>query len=232
VIKQIEKQRPGFTIRSWAVDHVTRVWLLLQLESFERDVYLRTIENVFLTAEMHEQVALYSALPLLKFPEAWRHRCTEGIRSNIGLVLESIMCDNPYPSENLSEAEWNQMVLKAIFTEKPIERIIGLDERSNKSLADTLSDYAHERWAAHRMVNPMLWRCVGPFVDEKLFPDIERIAGSDNELEVEAAALVLKQSSFAPLHQLPERFPRLRNKAKESLTWNTLAQKVDNATQK
>ena len=62
---------------------------------------------------MNELVALYSALPLLAYPEAWVHRCTEGIRSNIGPVLEAIMIANPYPSENLSEAAWNQVVLKA-----------------------------------------------------------------------------------------------------------------------
>ncbi len=37
---------------------------------------------------------------------------------------------------------WNQLVLKAFFTEKPIQQIIGLDERANEKLASTAYDFA------------------------------------------------------------------------------------------
>ena len=158
------------------MDRLCRVWLLLHINSSDKDKYFHTIENLFLAAEMHEQVALYSALPVLAYPQHWRKRCAEGIRSNIGDVLLSIMCHNTYPSEQLDDAAWNQMVLKAFFTEKPVHQIIGLDERANKELSMILSDYAHERWAAHRTVNPLLWRCAGAFIDENLFSDMERVA--------------------------------------------------------
>ena len=202
-IAQKEKEtflqwQPQLQIEGWGSDRVARVWLLMQLDATDKEAYFQKIETLFLSASMNELVALYSALPVLHHPQLWHHRCTEGIRSNIGTVLEAIMCDNVYPSQNLDEGAWNQLVLKAFFTDKPVHRIVGLDARANKSLAYTLSDYAHERWAAGRPVNPQLWRCVAPFIDEKLFDDVVRLAQSDIEVEREAAALICIQSNFAP----------------------------------
>jgi len=221
--------RPGFTIRRWTIDRLSRVWLILQLEVSDRARYIEAIERLFPTAEMGEQVALYSALPVLAYADAWRARCAEGIRSNIADVLEAIMCDNPYAAEQLDEPAWNQVVLKAIFTEKPIHRIIGLDARANQTLANTLSDYAHERWAAHRRVLPMLWRCVGPFVNDRIFPDIQRIATSEVTAEREAAALTCAQSNYPPARDLVKTNPELSSILQSGLTWHSLAQKLENA---
>ena len=196
VADRLQKIRKELRVQHWTIDRLSRAWLLLQIPAQNKEAYIDSIEGLFLAAEMHELVALYSALPLLAYPEAWKLRCAEGIRSNIGDVLEAIMCDNPYPSEYLDEPAWNQLVLKAIFTEKPLNRIIGIDERANRVLANTLSDFAHERWAAHRPVPPMLWRCVGPYINEKIYPDIEKLATSDNQTEREAAALACSVSSY------------------------------------
>lgn len=222
----VQSIRPGLTIRHWPIDRLSRVWLMLHLDASDRDRYIRTIEDLFPTAEMAEQVALYSALPVLAYPAAWRARCAEGIRSNIADVLESIMCDNPYPAEHLDEPAWNQLVLKAIFTEKPIHRIIGLDARANQTLANTLSDYAHERWAAHRPVLPMLWRCVGNFINDRIFPDIQRIAYSEITTEREAAALACSQSTYLPARALAQT-PGLSAILKSGVTWQTLAKKLE-----
>ena len=89
---------------------------------------------------MNELVALYSALPVLAYPEIWKMRCAEGIRSNIGHVLESIMYNNPYPMQYLDEKAWNQLILKAFFTDKDINLIPGIDKRANAELARTRSD--------------------------------------------------------------------------------------------
>jgi hypothetical protein len=225
--KALQSARPGFIIRGWTIDRLARVWLLLQLDASEKETYFKTIENLFPAAEMQELVALYSALPVLAYPELWTGRCAEGIRSNIGDVLETIMCRNPYPSENLSEAAWNQLVLKAFFTEKPVDRVTGLEERNNGELATILSDYAHERWAAGRPVNPQLWRCVGKFINEKNFPDIERIAFSENAVEREAAALACRESHYPPAKDLLNRNKELKTAIEAGeLTWQTVAEKA------
>jgi hypothetical protein len=225
--EHLKSIRKNFIIKDWAMDRLSRVWLLLQLDPAEKVNYVTAIENLFRSAEMNELVALYSSLPVLAYPEAWKHRCAEGIRNNIGLVLESVMCDNPYPSENLDEGAWNQLVLKAVFTEKPIHRIIGIDERANQQLANTLSDYAHERWAAHRSIIPQLWRNVGKFINADIFPDIERIAYSENSVEREAAMLACSQSTFKPAQDLLAKKPEIKGLIERgAITWNKLAEKT------
>lgn len=186
----VSKVRSGLSIEHWTTDILARAWLILQLDTSDKQKYFSNIETLFAAAEVHELLALYSSLPIFAYPGMWASRCSEGIRNNIADVLKAIMCNNPYPSEFLNEAAWNQMVLKAFFTDKPVDEIVGLTERANSNLAKTLSDYAHERWAAHRPVNPLLWRCVAPFVDDVILPDIQKISSSDNELERCAAALV------------------------------------------
>lgn len=223
----IQQLRRGFSIEGWTIDRLCRVWLLMQLDAADKETYLRTIENLFLTADMNEQVALYSALPVLDYPEHWQKRCAEGIRSNIGDVLQAIMCNNPYPAEQLPQPAWNQLVMKAVFTEKPVQQIIGLDGRRNEELAHILSDYAHERWAAHRTVNPLLWRCVAPFVDEKIFRDIERIADAENRAEQMAAALVCMESDYPPAKNLIKEHAALQALATyPSLNWEAVVEEM------
>ena len=228
-VKEIQQLRAGFSIENWTIDRLCRVWLLMHLDASKKEAYTGKIENLFLTADMKEQVALYSALPILAYPPYWQKRCAEGIRSNIGDVLQAIMCNNPYPAEQLPQAAWNQMVLKAFFTEKPVNEIIGLDERANEELAHILSDYAHERWAAHRTVNPLLWRCVARFVDDTIFPDIKRIAVSESKPERLAAALVCRESSYPPAKALVNGNIYLQSMVKNAaLSWDTLARETAN----
>lgn len=218
--------RPNLSIANWTIDRLARVWLLIHLDTTDKDNYFRSIENLFLAAEVNELIALYSALPVLAFAQQWSARCAEGIRNNIADVLTAIMCNNPYPSENLNEPAWNQLVLKAFFTEKPVNEIIGLDDRANEQLAKTLSDYAHERWAAHRHVNPLLWRCVGPFISESILPDIQKLISSDSPADNQAAALAIYSSSFPSAKKLLS--DKYRSEIEQgTLSWKTLAEKMN-----
>ena len=223
-VKQIEAILPGFSVEGLGIDLLGRAYLLINLDATDQERYFRIIENLFLAAEMSELVALYASLPLLAYPEMWVKRCAEGIRSNIGNVLEAIMYHNPYPAQNLDQNAWNQLVLKAFFTDKEVGKIIGIDDRANKDLAYIISDYMHERWAAKREVNPNLWRLVGKFIDAKLFEDIKRVFEDGNLVDRKAAALAIEQSNYAPakalLNKYPELVTALENK---SLTWDTLS---------
>lgn len=151
---------PGFSWEAWTIDRLARVWLLMQLPDQNKEAYLKKINNLFVASEMNELIALYSALPFLSYPEEWVGRCEEGIRSNIGTVLEAIMYHNPYPYTMLSEGAWNQMILKAFFTDKDVKQITGLEERANQALVNTLNDYVQERLAAHRTVHPEIYQLI------------------------------------------------------------------------
>ncbi len=153
---ELDRLRPGFVVNDWTLDRLARVWWLLTLPPDEETGYVRRISELFKAAEMNELVALYSALPVLAFPEAWRFQATEGIRNNISDVQAAIMLHNPYPTDYLDEPAWNQLVLKAFFTDKDVSQITGLDRRNNARLAQTLRDYASERRAAGRSVPEMI----------------------------------------------------------------------------
>ena len=214
---------PGFSITQWTIDRLSRVWLLMQLETKNKENYISKIENLFLQAEMNELVALYSSLPFLFYPESWHLRCAEGIRSNIGTVLEAIMYHNPYPAAYLDEPAWNQLIMKAFFTDKNVKNITGLDVRRNQQLANILFDYVEERWAAHRTVNLQIWRLAGPFIDEPHFYMIERLFKEGSETDQQAAALICADSSFEKTKLLLTQYPQYKNAIDDkTLTWDIL----------
>lgn len=221
--KVIEKVHNRFSIDDWTIDRLSRLWVLMQIDASDKSMYCAKIENLFKAAEMNELAALYSSLFFFNYPEEWKKRCAEGIRSNIGIVLEAIMYNNPYPCEYLDDLAWNQLVLKAFFAEKDVKRIIGLDERANKELALILVDYANERRAAHRIVNPQLWRLVSKFIDETNFSNIEKAFKSSDSNERAAAALACFNSNYNPAKRLPDSDPLLKSQILENkLSWKTL----------
>jgi len=156
----IEELIPNLSVSRWSLKKLCRVWLIMQIGAGDRAVYINKIEELFRDADMNELATLYAALPILAYSDHWEKQCAEGIRSNIGYVLDAVIMDNPYPAEHLKEDAWNQLVLKAFFTEKDISRIIGLKNRVNVNLVKALQDYAAERKAANREVNPQLWDIV------------------------------------------------------------------------
>lgn len=216
------------SVDGFTADRLFRTWWLLQLPVTDEAAYVQAVENLFLAGEMYELTALYGALPFLAFPQAWKLRTAEGIRSNIGSVLEAIMVRNPYPAQYLDEPAWNQLVMKAFFTDKPVHLISGLDQRANPELARILRDFSRERRAAARPVPPMLWRLVGPFIDKDNFEDLERAWFSEVHAEREAAALACHLSTYAPARQLLEtRADMAAEIQQQQLTWDTVAARVN-----
>ncbi len=184
--------RPGWNPVSWTVDQTARVRLLLSFPATEATAFVGVLDQLFAAGEMHELIALYQSLPLYPHQPAHALRCAEGIRTNIKSVFLAIAHNNPFPSEQLTDDQWNQLVLKCLFVGVPLDAVVGLDARANPPLARMLTDFAHERWAAKRPVSPELWRCVGPFADEVMLADLEKVLRTGTEIERQAAALALK----------------------------------------
>lgn len=221
--RELNKIKPGLSFKNWTADRLGRLYLIINLDSSDESVYVNTIENLFLTGEVSELVALYSALPLMAWAENWKLRCSEGIRSNIGSVLEAIMYDNPYPADYLEENAWNQLVMKAFFTEKDVNRIVGLDERANADLVTTISDYIAERKAAGRKINPFLWRLTSKFMDQNLLEKLRELIENGSKSEKQAAALTLFASDFQPATDLLEEYPVYLSAIKnKELNWDSL----------
>lgn len=221
-MRRAAEVRAGFHPQHWTVDQAARALLVLSLPATDPDRYAKTFDRLFEDAELGELVALYQMLPLVAFPEAHRARAAEGIRTNIKAVFEAVALDNPYPSEQLGDLAWNQLVLKACFIGSPLHRVFGIDERVNPPLARMLGDYAHERWAAGRPVNAQLWRCVGPIATGTLIDDLRKVLATGSDIERCAAALSCSKNPEASelRRQFSDVFARLE---REGLDWSHIA---------
>ncbi len=207
----------------WTIDRIIRIWLLMQLDRVQELEYIRRIQTMFIAADMNELVALYSALPILQYPEAWIEQCTEGIRNNMEIVLQAIMYFNSYPANFLSDSAWNQMILKAFFTNQDISKIWAVDDRNNQSLANMLVDFAHERWAAGRETPIYLWRLVGKYINDVNFETIVQLFGTGNDINQKAAALACYSSDYLPAKQLLNNYKHLKTSIETcELNWESI----------
>lgn len=216
--------RAGWMPGQWSVDQAARTLLLLAFPSQDADRYIAALEKLFAAADVAEQVALYQSLPLLPHPERFRARAVDGLRTNITAVFNAITLNNPYPADYFDEAAWNQMVLKALFVDSRLSEIQGLDTRANAKLAQMLSDYAHERWAAGRTVNPQLWRPIGFFAEGDLVADLERVLSQGEPVEQQAAALACASAPTSEAQALLDRVPVMKQQvAAGQLTWSDVS---------
>ena len=153
----------GWNPINWTVDQVGRMVLILSFPQVNQEQYVATLDKIFAAADVGEAIALYQSLPLLPYPEKFKLRAAEGVRSNMSSVFNAVALNNPYPAQYLDDLAWNQMILKALFIGSPLKPIYGLESRNNSQLSQMLIDYANERLAANRTVNPDLWQLVAPF---------------------------------------------------------------------
>ncbi len=223
-LAQADRARPGWRPNFWSVQDVVRTVLILEYALEHPQQYVSVLDKLFAAGEVHELVALYQALPVLPAPEQLKQRAGEGIRTNMQSIFRAIAHHNPFPSEQLEEGMWNQMVLKCLFIGVPLYPVIGLDARINPALSQMLCDYAHERWAASRTVHPELWRCVRPEMTETALNDLQRVIEQGDQLEKQAAALSLAASSLPQAKELliasaPELLKQIEAKA---LTWESV----------
>lgn len=205
-----EASRPGWDPSSWTVDQAARVRLLLAAAA-DGERFVGRLDQLCATADVDELVAFYRGLAVYPDPPRHRQRAAEGLRSNMRVVFEAVAHRNPYAAEQLPEDAWNQMVLKALFVGSTLDAIVGLDRRANATLARMLGDYAHERWAAARSVNPELWRCVGPFATGALLADLARVLETGTPRERAAAVLALRSAPDPEARRLLERHGTTRD---------------------
>ncbi|NMF61461.1 hypothetical protein DP113_02750 [Brasilonema octagenarum UFV-E1] len=215
--------RTGWFPSHWSVDQAARILLVLALPQDNEQKYLETLERVFTAADVGELVALYQALPLLRYPEKFRNRAAEGVRSNMTAVFNAVALGNSYPAQYLGDLAWNQMVLKALFVGSPLHLIQGLDQRANPELARMLVDYAHERWAAKRTVSPELWRLVGRFADNAMLADLERAIQDPDPVQQAGAAIAIAECPLPAAQTLLARYPNIQAEIQAGhLTWKSL----------
>jgi hypothetical protein len=223
--EKAEQLVKGFRPSSWDQLQTARSYLLLHFEENDHSSWVIALNKLFETADMHEQQSLYAALPIMPFQEQMTERAIEGLRTNISSVFDAVALNNPFPSQYFDERAWNQMVIKAIFLQRPLYQIQNADERANQNLSKTLIDFAHERWAAGRKVMPELWRFVGPFIDSENVSDIKKVIDSGDLLQKKAGLLACSQSDFAEAKNLLDQYPDFKSAIqKGDLNWESIGE--------
>ena len=201
---------------------LARIYMLIS--ALESDSSFKdAVKNLIQIADKSELETFLKYLVFLPNPKDYQFAAVEALRTNISTVFEAISKYNPYPAEYFTDQQWNQMYLKAAFMQLDLSTIEQIDERANADLARIISDYAHERWAASREIDPYFWRPISNFIDESLATDIKRLLQSDNSKENKAAALVCYNSRLPIAKELLTNYPGLIAQIQEGkLTWNNI----------
>jgi hypothetical protein len=137
----------------WPLAAVARAgWLGELATRLEAAEFHALVVGQFKTGDNGERLAILKALQLLPEPARFVDLAIEACRSHVQDVFEAIACENAYPARHFPEANFNQLVLKAFFTQVEVRRIAGLSERITPELVRMAHAYASERRAAGRTV--------------------------------------------------------------------------------
>ncbi len=157
-------QATGVTwpVALWGLDGLSRAGLLLHAAAAIPPGELEAlVEECFLGGDTRERQAVLRTLALLPDPGRFVPLAVDACRTSVQPVFEAIACENPYPARHFPEASFNQMVLKAVFIEVAVGRILGLEARITPELRRMAADYASERRAAGRTVPADVDRLLG-----------------------------------------------------------------------
>ena len=199
---------------------LSRIYMLVKVLKKKRDFFLDKVKNLIHIADKREMETFLKFLIFLPEPKDFHFHAVDALRTNISSVFDAIAINNPYPSLYFTNEEWNQMYLKAAFMERNIKDILNIEKRANKDLARIISDYAHERWAASRDINPEIWQPTTQFLNEILLKDMNVLFKSKNVQENKAAALCCYHSNNDLAKKKLDKYPKLKNLIlSNKLTW-------------
>jgi len=222
-LDQAQSLVPGWDPSDWSIDVAARVATLCRVADRDPTAFGAVFKTLCRTADLSESMTLYRGTAVFPDTDAMDEQIAEGLRTNMRAVFEAIAHNNPYPKNHFDQNRWNHMVLKALFVDSTLAPIQGLDERANEELAIILCDYAHERWAADRVVTPELWRCVGPFATGSMIDDLQKVVESSSDNECTAGLLALQASSdpraATVLAQHAEKLAHVKN---NSISWESI----------
>jgi hypothetical protein len=202
---------------------IGRVYLLIRVLEADENFFFNKVENIIQVSDTGELETFLKFLVLMPNSGNYRNVAVEALRTNIATIFDAISLNNPYPSMFFNDQQWNQMYLKAAFMERDLSLITDIEARANKDLVRIISDYAHERWAASRKVDPYFWRPVGRFLNDTLVEDMNRLFLSEDEKENMAAALACSISENPKAKALLEKYAQIKNKLDQGLiSWSKI----------
>ncbi|MGC1515945.1 MAG: EboA domain-containing protein [Maribacter sp.] len=212
-----------FKIHSANLLQIARMYLLSEVLRQDETFYTPKVANIIEVADTGELETFLKYLVVLPNPGAYRKTAVEALRTNIAVVFDAIALNNPYPAQHFNDQQWNQMYLKAAFMERDLSQIEAVDQRANEDLSRIIFDYAHERWAAGRTIDPLFWRPVSTFLNEERLKDMKRLLDSENIFENRAGALCCHHSGNEKALKVLDQYLEMKKKiANKEIEWNTL----------
>ena len=157
----VDTPEGAFDISHWTSSDGGR--LLLLLEAYRLDAGQDWADRLYRHGDEVERAAVVRGLCLLPAPRSLIHIAKEAGRCNSLFIYAVLALNNPYVQHYYDEHDYNQVVLKSLFTGLDIEHICGLQQRANSELSRMCEEYADERLAAGRSVPADIWLAVGPY---------------------------------------------------------------------
>ena len=202
---------------------LSRIVVLIKILLADEDFFAPKVAKLIEVADTSELETFLKYLIFIPKAENYKKVGVEALRTNIETIFCAIALNNPYPSAYFNDQEWNQMYLKAAFMQLDLSNILDIEKRANKDLTRIISDYAHERWAASRQIDPFFWRPVSNYIEGDLLEDMKHLFQSKDSLENHAAALCCFYSNNSEAKALLDKYPNLKNNiANKSITWKNL----------
>ncbi|HEX2735209.1 MAG TPA: EboA domain-containing protein [Polyangiaceae bacterium] len=138
-----------------------RLWILqTAMASIPATEHVALATVLYRNGELGEQQSLLKTLWALPEAERFVDLAVDACRTNATFVFEALVCDNPFLAAYFPELAFNQAIMKAIFMELPLGRVIGLETRLTPELQRMASALESERRAAGRIVPQDLERLV------------------------------------------------------------------------
>ena len=158
---------------AWSVDDAARVLLLASMgDSAEAE-----LAELYRFGDAAERRGLLRALPFLPIGDRGLALTDDAIRTNDTRLIAAAL--GPYATAYLSDAQYDQAVLKCVFVGVPITPLDGIPERVTPDGARMLAAFVHERVAAGRDVPAEVWIVIDKY------PHAEEIAAIEAELDSE-----------------------------------------------
>ena len=139
---------------AWSLACTARVALLaFACAALEPREHHGLLKEAYAKGDNGERIAVLRSLSLLPDPRRFVDIATEACRTHVQDVFEAICCENPYAEHYFPDQSYNQLVIKALFTDVPLTRVLGLVPRKNAELYRMARDFEAERRAASRTVS-------------------------------------------------------------------------------
>jgi hypothetical protein len=158
-------------VHAWTVDDAARTLLLLAAgEAAEGE-----LAELYRYGDAAERRAILRALPYLDIGDRGLYLVDDAIRTNDTRLIAAAL--GPYATEHLSDAAYDQAMLKCVFVGVPITPLDGIPARVTPDGARMLAALVHERVAAGRDVPAEVWTVIDKY------PHAEEIAAIEAELK-------------------------------------------------